>query len=198
MSKASFENDSLGWQSYKLYQRITEWWELQTRQLIKNIPDFDLPDWLNSQIAKALFVILLFIVLFWFILQITTLLTPYFWELKQRFNQSVTSHQKPSEKELTLTQLLQKASQFQQNGNYYQACRCLYLATLQKLNDQGFILHNASRTDGEYEKLIQKLSHPQPYKQIFNIHQQLCFGNLEATSSEFEQCQQAYNRIRQE
>ena len=58
------------------------------------------------------------------------------------------------------------------------------------------MVHQPSRTDGEYLQLIQQLPQPAPYETVIAIHQQLYFGNAEASQSTFEQCQQAYQQIK--
>ena len=70
------------------------------------------------------------------------------------------------------------------------------MAALQRLNDAGTAIHQTSRTDGEYLQLIQQLPQPAPYETVISIHQQLYFGNAEASQSTFEQCQQAYQQIK--
>jgi hypothetical protein len=40
---------------------------------------------------------------------------------------------------LTIDKLLGRSQKFKQQGNYYQACRYLYLAMLQRLHDSGMI-----------------------------------------------------------
>jgi len=79
---------------------------------------------------------------------------------------------------------------------YRQACRCLYMALLQRLDDAGTVVYQPSRTDGEYLQLIQQLPQPVPYETLIRIHEQLYFGNTEADASTFEQCQQAYQKIK--
>ena len=70
------------------------------------------------------------------------------------------------------------------------------MAVLQRLNDAGTAVYQASRTDGEYLQLIQQLSQPAPYETVIAIHEKLYFGNMEADASTFEQCQQAYQQIK--
>ncbi|NEQ27810.1 MAG: DUF4129 domain-containing protein, partial [Microcoleus sp. SIO2G3] len=97
--------------------------------------------------------------------------------------------------ELSVAGWLERSQKFQQQGNYQEACLCLYRAMLQRLNDAGIAPHQSSRTDGEYLQLIRQLPQPQPYQTLLMTHQQLCFSNTEASPSVFEQCQQAYREI---
>ncbi|MEG4036609.1 DUF4129 domain-containing protein [Microcoleus sp. w1-18aA5] len=88
-----------------------------------------------------------------------------------------------------------RSQKLQQQGKYRQACHCLYMALLQRLNDAGTVVYQPSRTDGEYLQLIQQLPQPVPYETLIRIHQQLYFRNRRADPSTFEQCQQAYQQI---
>ncbi|MEG3972103.1 MULTISPECIES: hypothetical protein [unclassified Microcoleus] len=54
----------------------------------------------------------------------------------------------------------------QQQGKYRQACRCLYMALLQRLNDAGTVVYQPRRTDGEYLQLIQQLPQPVSYETL--------------------------------
>ncbi|HSF76258.1 MAG TPA: DUF4129 domain-containing protein [Microcoleus sp.] len=97
---------------------------------------------------------------------------------------------------MSLAEWLLRAQKLQQQGKYRQACRCLYMTVLQRLNDAGTVVDQPSRTDGEYLELIQQLPQPVPYETVIRIHEQLYFGNAEADALTFEQCQQAYQQIK--
>ncbi|MEG4029067.1 MULTISPECIES: DUF4129 domain-containing protein [unclassified Microcoleus] len=70
------------------------------------------------------------------------------------------------------------------------------MALLQGLNDGGTVVHKPSRTDDEYLQLIQQFPQPVPYETLIKIHKQLYFGNREDSASTFQQCQQAYQQIK--
>jgi hypothetical protein len=97
--------------------------------------------------------------------------------------------------EVLIANWLQRSQKFQQQGNYREACLCLYKAMLQRLNDTGIVKDQPSRTDGEYLQLVQQLPQPQPYQTLLITHQKLCFSNAEASPSLFDECQQAYREI---
>ena len=81
-------------------------------------------------------------------------------------------------------------------GNYSEACRCLYIATLQQLHEKKILRHKSSRTDGEYLQLLQLSVTPiQPYETLITTHEQLCFNNTEVQEENYQQCQQAYREI---
>ena len=199
MPTDSFEKNSLGWQLGQLQQRFGEWWELQTSQFSPKRPEASVPSWLNSPIlwlvARAAFWLLLALLLSWAALQIVRLLSPYFYSLRNQLSQPDDKARETLVSELSVAEWLERSQKFQQQGNYQEACLCLYKAMLQRLNDAGIAPHQSSRTDGEYLQLIQQLPQPQPYQTLLMTHQQLCFSNAEASPSVFEQCQQAYREI---
>ncbi|HEY9905306.1 MAG TPA: DUF4129 domain-containing protein [Candidatus Sericytochromatia bacterium] len=198
MSTSSFEKNSLGWQLYQLQQRIGEWWELQTSRFVPNLPNTSSPSWLKSPllwtIAKVAFWLVLAFLLSWAALQIMRRLSPYFYGWRNQLHKSTDKARTPNS-EASVTSWLQRSQKFQQQGNYREACLCLYMAMLQRLNDTGIAKDQASRTDGEYLQLVQQLPQPQPYQTLLMTHQELCFSNTEASRSLFDECQQAYREI---
>jgi hypothetical protein len=199
MPAGSFEKNSLGWQSAQLGQRLEEWWELQTARFSPNLPKVSLPSWLDSPllwiIAKAVFWLILAILLSWVALQITRRLSPYFYTLTNQLKQSSQKATNTSDSELSVAAWLQRSQKFQKQGNYREASLCLYRAMLQRLNDRGIANAQPSRTDGEYMQLVQQLPQPTPYQTLLAIHQELCFSKAEASRSLFDRCQQAYREI---
>lgn len=201
MSENSFQKDNLGWQLQQLQQKISEWWEFHTSQIVPNISEKDLPSWWDNPIiltiAKIATWLLFACLLSWLGIKIIRILNPYIYDIRNTINLTTKTREK-LEPELSITAWLNESQKFQQIGNYREAFRCLYMAMLQRLNDKEIILHQYSRTDGEYLKLIQNLSQPQPYQKLFMTHQQLLFANLEISASVFQECQQAYQEIEDE
>lgn len=195
MSESSFEKTNWGWQFGLWQQRTQEWWELQTAP---NLPNIKLPSWLGSPIwwaiAQAIFWLIVALLAVWASWQIWQLLRFYLYHFKKK-NQPTDESAPQTIKNVSVAEWLLRSQKLQQQGKYRQACRCLYLAMLQRLNDAGIAIHQPSRTDGEYLQLIQQLPQPEPYETLISIHEQLYFGNVEASSSTFEQCQQAYQQI---
>jgi hypothetical protein len=197
MSTESFENNNVVWQIQQLQQRVGEWWELQTSRFTNNL---NLPsaswDWINFsllwEITKVILIILLVLLIVGAAWQIWQLLSPSLYRLGEQSNDRDRNKQ---EKELSTTDWLRRSQQFQQQGDYYKAFQCLYLAVLQRLNDHGIAPHQASRTDGEYLQIIQQLPHPQAYQFLLMTHQRLCFGREQASLSLLEECQQAYRDL---
>ncbi|MEC4891537.1 MAG: DUF4129 domain-containing protein [Oscillatoria sp. PMC 1051.18] len=199
MSTGSYEENSLGWQLSLLRRRGGEWWELQTNRIADNIPDVPELSWLDSPmiqaIAKSLFWLLVALLVVWTAWQIWQVLSPYLYILRQKLGQPRdTTVTKPSQ-ELSVKGWLARSRLFQREGNYREACLCLYLAMLQRLHDREIILHQASRTDGEYLNLVRDLPQPQPYQTIFTSHQQLLFAGREATAQLYDRIQQAYQDL---
>lgn len=196
MSESSFEKTNFGWQLRQWQQQVQEWWELQTAP---NIPNIKLPSWLDSPlwwpIAQAIFWLIVALLAVWASWQIWQLLRFYLHNFKKR-NQPTDESAQQTIKNVSVAEWLLRSQKLQQQGKYRQACRCLYMALLQRLNDAGIAVHQPSRTDGEYLQLIQQLPQPAPYETLITIHEQLYFGNVEASASTFEECQQAYQKIK--
>ena len=198
----SYEQENLAWKIQQLQQRFGEWWELQTSQFVSDISQASLPSWLSSTIwgyiAQTIFWLILGLLLIRVSLQVIRRLSHYFTTLKNQQSQSSKIQQSTTFRELSVVSWLTKAEKWRKQGNYRQACSCLYMAMLQKLDDRGVISHQASRTDGEYLQLIEQLPQPRPYQILLSNHQQLCFSNTEASPSVFDECQQAYQEIEDE
>ncbi len=196
MSESSFEKTNFGWQLAQSQQRFLEWWELTTA---KNMPNVDLPPWFDSPIlraiAQAAFWVILALLAVWASWQIWQMLRFYVHNFRKR-NQQTDASAKQTIEDSSVAEWFLRSQKMQQQGKYRQACRCLYMAALQRLNDAGTAIHQISRTDGEYLQLIEQLPQPAPYETVIAIHQQLYFGNAEASQSTFEQCQQAYQQIK--
>jgi hypothetical protein len=194
MAAGSFEKNSVVWQIQQIQRQIGEWWELQSSRLALNVnlpsPSWDWINWsLLWEITKAILILLLVVLIIWAAWQIWQLLSPTLSRLGEQASDRTFN---PTEKELSLADWVRRSQQFQQQGNYYQAIRCLYLATLQRLSDRKIALHQISRTDGEYLQIIQQLPRSQPYQFLLATHQQLCFGNGQASLPLLEEYQQAY------
>jgi hypothetical protein len=199
MSTNSVETTSLEWQFFQLQQRISEQWELIGIKLMKNIPDIPLPSWLYSPlagvIAKVVFWLLVAWLLIWLTWKIQRLVKLYLRGMKPKINQAISPTVKTPFQECSVAHWVAQAQQLQQQENYRGACQCLYQAMLQQLHERGIVPQQASRTDGEYWQIIEKSTQPQPYQQLFRVHQELCFGNLRASFALFESCWQAYREI---
>lgn len=198
MSEGAFEKNNLGWQLGQWQQQFQEWLELKTSQIFSQIPTpsgFDFP--LLWELVKAAFLVILSLLIVRTIWQGWQLLQPY---IERLINTSQVQSQtsQPSTNNLSISGWLQRSQKLQQQGNYREACHCLYMAMLQQLNDTKLVPQQLSITDREYLQFTQSLSQPQAYETLLMTHEKLYFGNAEASPSVFEECQQAYQKIHEE
>jgi hypothetical protein len=193
------QKNSLPWQLDQLKQRFDEWIELQTIKLDNNLPEVDLFSWLNNYwvetIARFLFWIIIAFILGWLGFKTANFLEKYFQSLENKYNPTNIQQQNQQKSILSVHKWLTRSYNFQQQGNYRQAIWCLYMAMLQKLNDQGIAPHQGSRTDGEYLKIMGTLPNFSAYQTLFINHQNLLFANQEATLNMWKECQQAWEQI---
>lgn len=193
MASGTFEKTSLNWQIQQLQQRIGEWLErilTPKNQSNLNPPDWTIPDWLQ----KGLFWLIVVALISWASWQLYKLLRPY---LSSYLQLNPRSPRLPLEQatELAVSDWLRRSRQSQQQGNYREACRALYMAALQHLNDKDLICQELSRTDGEYLSLLQDLSVSQPYQILIRTHERLCFSDTAISAELFDRCWEAYQQI---
>ena len=196
MSDIIFKQNSLGWRSHLLHQRIQEWWEWQVSRLVDNAPDVPILD-LDAEWIRLLIKVLLWSITaaisVWLTWQLWLLFRPYFRTWQKQQQQSRQLPNQPKVNQLSVNQWFERAQEFQKQRDYRQAIFCLYQAMLQQLSDRDIIPNSSSRTDREYLKLIQKSQiAPLPsYQLLLNTHEQLCFTDQDADESLWQACQQA-------
>ena len=183
---ANFQKTSWSWQLEQLQQRWGEW--LQAK-LTGVFPKQNLPAWLISAMTYLLWFLLL-AGLTWIIYQ----MVDFFWQKRGRRRQ-VSSPVALSLKAKTIAELLAQSQQFQLQHNYSEACRCLYLAMLQRLHDASLIPHQNSRTDREYAELLKQLPTLQNSTVLLRTHEQLQFADRSISAAGFDSCQEAYNQM---
>lgn len=189
----NFETSNLDWQIQQTWQQLSEWVELQLSGFGDRL---DVPDWSPAswllELAFWLIVGLLVAWLGWHILY-------RFYPSLVRWNAQVQrSLNQPSPSrnfDRTVQDWLRRAQEWQQQGNYREACRSLYMAMIQQLNDTHQVPHAASRTDGEYLQLVRQLPDAGSYQMLIQVHEQICFGEGAMTSEIFQRCHQAFRRI---
>lgn len=202
MSAGTFEKTNLGWQIQQFQQQVGEWLALQFSKLFSNLPEVNWPStalewgWLYW-LFNGLFWILVGLLVSWLVLQLLgqwpALLDTFH---LRRINGNIEPAAR-ADRPLTADLWLVQAQEFQRQGNYRQACRALYMAMLQRLNDTGVVPGEPSRTDGEYRQLLQQQSgQVQPYQVLIATHEDQCFGDADATLDDFNRCQQAYREIK--
>lgn len=193
MAAESFEKTNISWQIQLFLQRASEWWELQTAKIpVPDIPQLEIPG--LREAARIAGLAIAFLLAFWLLWRLFEMLVPYLFGLTYRVTRA-TEAETPIAEVLPVDIWLQRSRQFQSQGNYREACRCLYMALLQRLNDTGIVPHQSSRTDREYLQLLRQNLRIEAYQTLLQIHEQLCFGNLDITADILAQCQQAYREI---
>ena len=194
MAADSFDKNSLGWQLQQLGQRVSEWLEARFPKSSPNLPQ--VPEWsFPTGILEGLFwaiVLSAVLLLSW---QLVRLLTFYLARSQAHSAQLKLQKTTAKAEERTVAGWIRQMQEFQRQGNYREACRALYLAMLQRLNDTRLVAHQSSRTDGEYWQVVQPLPQSQAYQTLIRAHEQLCFGDATVSADLFDRCQQAYQEI---
>jgi hypothetical protein len=194
MTTPQFEKVNLSWRLQQLQQNLGEWWELQWQRRFGHLPDIKSPRiedpefWARFIANSSIFV--LFALLFWLGWRSRRWWLAY---LKQW--QGIALPVVTQKKTFSVADWIERSHHYHQQRDYYQACRCLYLAMLQQLHEKGLIPHSPSRTDEEYRLLILELPQPDPYETLLITHQQLCFGQRQASASLYARCHQACQEI---
>jgi len=194
-----FETTNFGWQLEQLQQQVGEWIEHKLSSSNRDFSGFVLPNFVYNFFVGLAWIILS-LTLAWLGFLLYKLVRPYLFNLwsRQIMNRGITVANSPLPM-YSVDRWLKKAKNCQLEGNYTEACRALYMGMLQLLSDRHLILHQDSRTDGEYRELISDFSQSQAYKILLNTHEQLCFSDRLRISSEiFHTCQNAYSQINQE
>jgi len=201
MSADNFVKTSWSWQFYQFQQQVEEWLEYQFSQFSIKLPGL-------PHVPAEPQVIDVLNILFWLILG--AILARIAWFLWREFNPYIyawlawltserkfaSSHQKNSSGEFSATSLIKQARRFAQQNNYREACRYIYLATLQQLHEQQIAPQQLSRTDREYLQLLPvKTLEQQSYLVLFHTHERLCFSGKEILQDNYQQCWQAYQRL---
>jgi Domain of unknown function (DUF4129) len=189
MSTAA-EKTSWRWQLEQLQQQLGEWLEVKFRSDDRDLNLDIFPPWLGPLLVKLVWLLLAGLVI-WFAYRI---IYPY-WQQSVWRNKQPKSELAEPVQIYTVAELLTKSQQFQQDGDYTQASRWLYLAMLQRLNDADLIPHQFSRTDREYINVLSAIPIVNVGEILVSIHEQLHFGNRQIAIADFDRCQQAYRQI---
>lgn len=191
LASGTFQRNSLDWQAQQVTQRFGEWFErlLAGANLGGEESVAQPPEWL----LKTVFWAIVIGAIGWASWQLYKLLRPY-WLDYWRVTQARSLVNLPLTWQ-TVPEWLRQARTAQQQGNYREACRALYMAMLQLLNDRGIIPQEVSRTDGEYLTLVQSLNLPPPYRVLIRTHERICFDRVAISSEVYKRCWQAYQEI---
>ncbi|MDZ8186741.1 MAG: DUF4129 domain-containing protein [Nostoc sp. ChiSLP02] len=199
MSAEAFEKTNWNWQFSQFQQKIGEWWEYQFYRLERSLPElpggWSISPWVG-ELLKILFWLILGLFVAWVVWRLWEEFNPYIYSWLNSGGNFSDLSDKNTSSETSIAVLLERSQKFYRQGNYREACRCLYLAMLQHLHQQAIAPHKLSRTDGEYLQLLRSSVSPiQPYETLITTHEQLCFGNGEILPDNYEQCRQAYQEI---
>lgn len=201
MSTEAFEKTSWSWQLSQFQQQVGEWFEYQSYRFQRVLPEWN-PDWQLSpwlaNLFKFLFWLVVVLCVTWLIWQLWQTFSPYIYS-RLAGGKGNGARTNTLTQDLSVTTWLERSQALYRQGDYREACRCIYLAILQHMHEQKILLHQPSRTDAEYLQLL-RLSQTaiQPYETVITTHEQLCFGNTEMLPENYEQCQQAYREITQQ
>lgn len=199
MSANSFDKNSFGWQFQQLQQRVGEWLEVRLRPALDRaansigVP----PDWVWNLLLNIAWLIF-GLVIAWVAWQIYKLLRPYILSLmvsNRNSNLDAIMAEDGDRLAYSVADWLRQAQQLRSDGKYGDACRALYMALLLRLSDAELIASQASRTDREYLKLLQKIPQSQPCQLLIATHEQLWFSDAPVSSETFDRCQQAYEDV---
>lgn len=191
MASQPYETNSIGWQLQQLGRRLGEWWERTFRQVFSSTGG-EPPAWLVPlfwAIAAALAVLLI-----WLLYKI---LRPYILQGNRRRRVAKPASAETVEPTRTVAEWLQRSRRLAEQHDYREACRCLYQALLQQLDDRQKVPQQLSRTDGEYWRLLRSLPNARSYQVLINTHERLCFSDTEISAETYRHCQQAYQEIAQ-
>ncbi|MBD2778365.1 DUF4129 domain-containing protein [Iningainema tapete] len=199
MSTNSFETTNWSWQFSQLQQQLGEWLEYQLGRLNLNVPNWQ-PGWSTGswqdKLLNLLFWVLLLLFLAWVGWRLWQEFSPSLYSWLARTNNSQNQVAKTTVTQLSVEELLRRSQELYHQGNYREACRCLYFAILQNLHEKAILPHKTSRTDGEYLQLLQlSVTLMQPYETLITTHEQICFAHTEISRENYEQCWQAYRDI---
>ena len=187
----SFEKIGWRWQIDRLQQQLGEWIEVRMRS-IDALPSADpLPAWVGVFLVRLSWLLLAGLLL-WFSYRV---LYPYYQQWLAKSKHIKLSSDRLIVQASTVQELLAKSQQFQQEGDYTQAARWLYLAMLQRLNDTKLVPHQPSLTDREYLKLLDTFPAIQSGNLLISTHEQIHFGDAIVTAADFDRCQQAVKEV---
>ncbi|MEM6449605.1 MAG: DUF4129 domain-containing protein [Cyanobacteria bacterium P01_D01_bin.105] len=197
-----YRTSSLSWQAGQLVRRFREWLEYRLSQLDIDGPDLPkLPDWSIPEIVQQLLFWGLIIALgAWLAFLLYRALEQPIRDWLERTQGWTTLGDRPQTlgQDRSAQYWWQQAQTLAKQGNYTDACKALYRATLQQLHDGQIVSHDASRTDGEYLVGIGRsiqTSVPRPYQLLIGTHERLVFGVAEASGEMFKRCSLAYQAL---
>ncbi|MEM9947959.1 MAG: DUF4129 domain-containing protein [Cyanobacteria bacterium P01_D01_bin.36] len=211
MSDITHQTSSIGWQARQLLSRVNQAIEYRFSQTDVDLPDWEWPDWLRFDFPEIVGQII-----FWFVISALTLWLAWllYLSLEPMVTEWLAKDQKwtrfgqtglEEEVERSAGEWLKEAQALAKAGQYGEACKALYRATLQQLHEREMVRHLSSRTDGEYLAALAKRSEvgeadpgltvPRPYQLLIGTHERLVFAGTSASAEIFKRCRRAYEEI---
>jgi hypothetical protein len=195
LATITYQKTSLSWQFQKLSQRVKEWVILHLGQWnpdLPNIPDGSFAS-LGLRILFWLLVAAFVVWCSWLLYRLVIKIWPVEGDIQIGRSQTHSARNLPQ----SVTDWLKVAQSAQQQGNYPEAGRALYMAMIAQLNETRLIPDDRSRTDGEYQQLVAQLPQAEAYQILIKTHEELQFGNGRLSLEGFQRCQRAYSAIEQ-
>jgi len=194
MAAEQFQKTDFNWQLQQFFRQVGEWIELRFPQVQPlNLPDA--PNWgFPSWWLEAGFWTIIGLFVLWLGFQIYLAVRSYLTRNQAQMAKFL-DRRSTAEKELTIAGWVKTAQEFQQQGNYREASRALYMAMLQRLNETKLIPGDQSRTDREYSRLVQLLPQSESYQMLLETHELLYFSNAPISAEMFDRVQKAYGNI---
>ncbi|MBW4443179.1 MAG: DUF4129 domain-containing protein [Plectolyngbya sp. WJT66-NPBG17] len=195
MAAEQFQKSDFNWQIQQFFRQVGEWIELRFPQIqppdVPNAPNWAFPSWW----LEAGFWVVVGLAVLWLGFQIYLWVRSYLNRNQAQIAKFLDRGSANAEKERTISGWVKSAQEFQQQGNYREASRALYMATLQRLSETKLIPNDKSRTDREYLRLVQLLPQAESYQMLLDTHELLCFSNLPISAEMFDRVQRAYDNI---
>jgi hypothetical protein len=195
MAAEQFQKSDFNWQIQQFFRQAGEWLELRFPQIkppdLPNAPNWSFPSWW----LEAGFWLIVSIAVFWLIFQVYLWLRPVFDRNQSQLAKFLDRNSTHAQKDRTISGWVRLAQEFQQQGNYREASRALYMAMLQRLNETKLIPIDQSRTDREYARLVQLLPQADSYQMLLETHELLCFSKTPISAEMFDRVQRAYGNI---
>ncbi|HTL88384.1 MAG TPA: DUF4129 domain-containing protein [Leptolyngbya sp.] len=195
MAAEQFQKSDFNWQIQQFLRQAGEWLELRFSQIrppdAPNVPNWQFPAWW----LEAGFWLIVGIAAVWLISQVYRWARSSFNQNSSQLGKLLNRDSAHFAKERTIAGWVKLAQEFQQQGNYREASRALYMAMLQRLNETKLIPIEKSRTDREYSRLVQLLPQAESYQTLLETHELLCFSDTPISAEMFDRVQRAYGNI---
>ncbi|MGI0492083.1 DUF4129 domain-containing protein [Alkalinema pantanalense CENA528] len=196
---APLEKSNPTWQFRQWIQRFAEWVEVKTAswKFSPSMPNEPVLPTVPSQIWEVLFWLVVLSAVGWISWLVVRWLDPY-WVNRRRDRASARLQTARTELPKSSTEWYERAQSYARQQNYAEGCRALYLAMLQQLSDRQIMTADASRTDGEYLRILQSLPTVRSitaYKLLIQVHEQIYYERSTVSEQIFLKCQQAYQTI---